>query len=580
MYGMLIQKKNIMKKISRTINIETYKLIIVIVLLTISIIRILIQFRIPYCINPGEPVDDGLMQKIALHLFHGEYLGVYDEFTLCKNWVYSYLLAFCYKFLFPYPLLLGFLNIGSAYAVCRSFKNNISFVPRAIMYVLLIFSPITFAELPALRIYRNSIIQYFTLLVFAGFIGLFLRKEEKSIKPLIPWVVLECVSLPLFWFIKEDSIWILPFCVVITVLALVWVFIHQRENIIKKAIVFLGPFIATIIMSLGISFANYNHYGLFATDDRAHTEAANVYSAFLHIDHDYDDGGVWVTNEMFEQAATVSPTFAPIWEEMKVLPHYKEENGEVLGDVFMWRIRHAMNEMGYYTDAAETNEIYKKINNELQEAFNNGSLSEDNYIHISKLMKGLSIDEIIECIPKAVKNMYHVSVYGDLELVGLASTGDLKKISTQQYLLGLNTYMRMPTDFQTDINNYGNHLIEKINIIIAIYQRFGIVLDILAIIGFVVFFVALVYYMSKRDYKRLNLFIVMCGIILSAFVVAFEFEAFSGYFNYSSPTNYDDFVEFYSVAMYPLVSLFKYLAIIFGAYEVVGFIKNIYHKHS
>ena len=82
------------------------------------------------------------------------------------------------------------------------------FFSRAIIYFLLIYSPVTFDDLTALRVYRNSIIPYAVLFIFAGFIALFLLKDEKNIKKLIPWGVLECICLSVCFFDSGNVIYI------------------------------------------------------------------------------------------------------------------------------------------------------------------------------------------------------------------------------------------------------------------------------------------------------------------------------------------------------------------------------------
>ncbi len=570
---------------NKTINIKKYQLIIGVIVVAISIFRVFMQMKMPYSFHPKQSVDDWLMQKMALHLYNGEYLGLYDEYTLCKDYVFSYLLALCYKFIIPYPVLMGLLNIGSACAICMAVKKYIPYVARVVMYLLLIFSPVTFADSTALRVYRNSILPYLTLLVFAGFIAFFLNKEEKGIKPLIPWIIIESISLPLFWYVKEDSIWVLPFCVVITVLALIWVWINHRDDFIKKLIAFSIPVLMTIVMGLGIATTNYMHYGVFTTNDRSHTEAAKTYSNILKIESDAsEDDPVWVNAGMYEKAAEASPTFAMVWDRIK---ESNNANGgtTALGDLFIWKIRHTLLEMGYYTDAKETNELYGKINDELEEAFDNGSLKKDDLIHLSGLMKGMSFGEIVNCIPKAIKNMYNVSVYKNLELDVVGSTDKASKqetetfeahknIATQQYLLDCNTFLRHPLDYQEEEANYAWHYLGHINKIIKAFQKSGKFIDVLAVAGFIAFFIMVITGMIKKDYKRLNPFIVLCGIILSAFVASFEVESFSDYFHSISPEFYDDFIGFYSVSMYPLIDTFKYLSIIFGIKELICFIKK------
>lgn len=528
-------------------------------LFIISIARVLIQFKLPLSINVDQTADDGLLQNLALNLYNGNYLGEYDYLTLCKNNMYSYILLFCYKTMIPYTVVLSLLNIGSAFAICKALEKYLSKLSRFIIYVLLIYSPVTFSNLTALRVYRNSVLPYLVIFVFAGFIALFLRKEEEQKKTFIPWIILECICLPIFWYMKEDSIWVLPFCIVISIMSLVWIYINDRKRILRKTIYFILPFFSVMVVSCATMILNYRYYGIATVNDRSGTEAADFYANLLRIEGDSGENeAVWVDDETLQLVSSVSPTFAPIYEEMKKSDAFLTD-GELYGDYYIWKIRFIMDELGYYKTASKANETYEKMNDELEEAFSNGDIQKDNLIHLSPQMKGLTVKEIIGFIPTAIKNMVHTSTYGNLELVNLGSHGDVTKLTTQQYLLGNNTFKEHTTDFQIEAKEYQTHFTLHANFVIGLYQRFGKIFDFLSIVS-IMFYVIILFrdMVLYKKFKECNLFIVLCGIILSAFVVALEVELFMSWF---STEMYKAFLEFYSVSEYPLIEIFKYVSI-------------------
>lgn len=527
-------------------------------LIAVSIIRVLLQFKLPLSINVDQTADDGLLQNLALNLYNGDYLGKYDYLTLCKNSFYSYILAFCYKTMIPYTVLLSAFNIGSAYAICRAVKKQFSKISRSIIFVVLIYMPYTFSNLTALRVYRNSVLPYFVLFVFAGFIALYLRKDEDRRK-WISWVVLECICFPCFWYLKEDSIWILPFCLVISILSLVWIFIHDRKVIVEKAICFLLPFMSLCIVTVAIMLVNYEYYGIATVNDRSKTEAGKFYSNLIAIDGaGGENSSVWVDNQTLQSVAKISPTFSGIYNEMKKSDAFLTD-GEMQGDYYIWKIRFTMNDMGYYETATKANEIYAKMNDEVEEAFESGDLKKDNLIHLSSQMRGLTMEGILGFIPKAISNMGHMSTYKNLEYNNLGSHGDVIRLETQQYLLGNNTFKEHTTEYQEEAKEYQLHLCSHVNVLILIYQKLSKHMDVLAIICFVLYISNMLYNMLKRKiYGQFDLFIILSGIILSAFLVALEVELFMSWFD---DEMYSSFVEFYSVSEYPLISVFKYFSI-------------------
>lgn len=566
------------KRSTYNLSFTKNDLIIICILVAVSIIRILIQMRLPLRITPTEVYDDKLAQDTALHIFHGEYLGSYDYLTLCKHPIYSFILAFCYKFLIPYPLFLSLLNIGSAFVICRAFGDKLPRISRIIIYILLIFSPMTMGNITALRVYRNSILPYLALFIFAGFIALFLRKDSTTKHSFIPWCILLCIALPLFWYTKEDAIWILPFCLTISILAIIWIIINDKRRLSKTIVAFSLPFLSLIITTLVISTINYSYYGIFTTNDKANTEASKLYGNLLLLQDTSEKSSpfIWVSHDILEKVAKVSPTFAPIEEEMNKRSDLTNPDGELDGDIYTWKIRIAMDSLGYYKDAQLANNTYKQINSEIEEALNNGSLKKNNLIHIVGQMRGLTFSEIMGYIPESIINMYQLSKYSNLELKELGSGGDISDITTQEYLLNNNTILVDNTpDYQMSVKSYNEHLESTLNILIRIYQESAIPLDIIAIICFLVYTAIMIYDITKKHLKKINCFIVLCGIILSALIVSFEVVIYMDSFSGLAPKEvHDIFINFYCVSMYPLIDVFKYVAITLGIVSVVSIIKS------
>lgn len=188
-------------------------------------------------------------------------------------------------------------------------------------------------------------------------------------------------------------------------------------------------------------------------------------------------------------------------------------------------------------------------------------------------MKGLTIDEICSFVPKSMINLYDVSVYKRLILSLMPSSGSMKDITTQQVLLGSNAFLGNSDEYswQAQAGGYQCHLADRINKGIKIYQNAGSVIDILALIGFGIYTICMIYNIIKRNYSLLNMFVVLCGIILSAFVVSLEVELFASWFDKEM---FEGFISFYSVTLYPLVSVFKYLSIVLGINAIIEMVRN------
>src|SRR5690606_10679919 len=74
------------------------------------------------------------------------------------------------------------------------------------IYLVLLWNPMSY-EAPTLgRIIRQNLYTPLGMLIFAGLIALYYRREEKFRRQL-PWAVLIGLSAALFWMTREESIW-------------------------------------------------------------------------------------------------------------------------------------------------------------------------------------------------------------------------------------------------------------------------------------------------------------------------------------------------------------------------------------
>lgn len=92
-------------------------------------------------------------------------------------------------------MLLALLQAVGAWLFVRAlsvrWKNPYG---QTLLYLLLLFSPISLTQLVTQRLYRMAIVPGMVLVVFSGMIGLTLRKEL-PLKKQLPWAVLTGMAL-------------------------------------------------------------------------------------------------------------------------------------------------------------------------------------------------------------------------------------------------------------------------------------------------------------------------------------------------------------------------------------------------
>ena len=204
----------------------------------LAIIKQFLVFDLPiYAISNALP-DDGLMVYLAEHLKNGHWLGNYQRLTLVKGIGYPLFLVISNILPFSYLSVSSLFYTGSvlcmAYAVKPLFKTYKSL---AVLYAVLLFSPVAASLVTFQRVYRNSISAAQVLLIIGSFAGLYFRREW-SVRRQLPWILGAIAGLVSFYYTREDAIWIVPFVLVVTfiyigtVIYRYWTF-SKKELIIR-----------------------------------------------------------------------------------------------------------------------------------------------------------------------------------------------------------------------------------------------------------------------------------------------------------------------------------------------------------
>lgn len=422
------EKKKIMNK----------KKIFYIGVIGLILFRIWIALALPLQAAGDMVEDDVLLFQYAKTLLKGEWLGQYDLHTFLKGITYPFFLAVFYKLHIPYSLGIITLYIMACATMVYALKPVIKNQYVSIcVFLLLLYSPSMLTTHYVQRLYRMAIIPSFVLLVFGFQIGLFLRIEEKG-RCLVWWILGECISIALFWYIREDSVWILPFILVSTAVMIFRIIKGKllRRQKLKRCIAAILPILAIGCSVLVVGGINYIHYGVFATTD-LRTYLPIEYNTFIgnieKIESDEAIENVKVPRDSILKACDASPTLNTARESIEKFydTHwttygYKNVEGEITGNYYWWALRYSLSWAGHYQDAVETEQFLEKVNDELEQAFETGELTakEENNIFYTLIEDGESIiDKIVEnakqIIGYSVCGVGHVTGSGNKENVRL-----------------------------------------------------------------------------------------------------------------------------------------------------------------
>ena len=418
------------------------------------------------------------------------------------------------------------------------------------------------------RSYRNAILPYGVLYVFSVFIGMYLRKEE-PVKNIIPWSIIGCITFPFFWHIKEDSIWVLPFIIVINFLFIINLLLTNKKDkkeLIKKFVLIFLPFISLLIINIIISYLNYSYYGVFLISDKGDGEFGRMISNMYKIEDEEKSDDIWISKKMLNDLSKVSPTFNTLQPEIVNNAAWLNEDGEVLGDLIIWKIRYIMTNAGYFENAVKVQEFSREVNQDIEKAFKDGTLKKNNNkIYISSQMRGLTIKEIFDYFPKTIQMMDKVSNYEGCGIsINTTNTGDPNKIQYIQSVLGVIT--KDKGDLQ-DVS----HRSEKVsNLIVDGFKKASFIINILAIIGYLLYTIKMVTELISKKFEKLDIWFSITGIILSALVACLELVLFLDYLPDKLISRYR---AFFAAGIFPLIQLFKYVSIYMLIMIIVNFVK-------
>ena len=567
-----------------------------IIMLLFTVFRILAGLRIPYMILADQRYDDRMLFENAYDLLSGVWLGDYDAYTLAKGIGYPLFLVLAKKLCLPYSVLLSLLQAAGAWLFVRavSVRWQNSYV-QTLLYLLLLFSPISLTLLVTQRLYRMAIIPGMVLIVFSGMIGLTLRKEQ-PLKKQLSWAVLTGVALAFFWQIREDSVWILPFVAVMTVwnVGYVMLILHKKRTgrqLLFQCLTFLLPILLLFAGNMSISAINQIHYGVFLSNDRTEGNFAELMSLLYRLDSNTEvNSDIWISRDTIARAEAVSPTLQQI---QPLLDTYVEDwstsNGEIPGDHFSWVLRDAVQDSGYSPDAVSAQTFYGNVLTELRSAIDRGDFTEKQggALYFSSQSRGVLPAEIPGILSDTLQNVWKIAGYTDCALSSSAkSTGRLSDIRRMEALTSCLAVYPTLSQFQAsdydsiadetlyDFNEiYSSGMVSLLNKSNAVYQLLGQPLFLLALLALCVLTVRVIYGLFHGDRTDLEQWILTCGVLLSVILLRFGCSLFTGWFT----EDMQKFINsFYSCGVYMLLQMFKYLAI---GTTIVN-LKTIFTKHQ
>ena len=530
--------------------------------------------------------DDFLMVRYAESMLQGLWLGEFRGATLTKVVGYSAYLAIMSKLGIPYSLGNTVFYCLCVLLFCMAlYKLFPNLYVAFFMYVYMLFSPIMLNKDAIQKIYRAGFQSSVTLLLIAAIIGVYgtILRGQHVVRTIL-WSILASVSLTVFWFTKEDGIWLVPFVVCGLGIAAVVLFTgdnkpsvgygvwsgtgagggdgfsrgrnkpsgstgvfgagsgrgrnkpsagagagfgggraaRSKAYVITCCICFVLPAVSLVAASFAIRFTNNRHYGEFAVTDRNDTYYSKVMSDLYHIDDGQQPLLIWLSRDGLEKAFEVSPALA---ETKPYIDGMYQGSWAVTTDGEM----HGDGIYWALREAVEANGLYEKggaVVNEYYKKVHEELTAAFKDGRLPKDTKSIYISSGGRGMTKEEILEYFPAKFPEMVKVLLKYSLNVTAASPAEgdpeHVQRMAAIVKSPYVLEDGSNASEFETGVKCAVYdTLVYSKCGIAVTIVAAIGFLLFFIMLIVGLFRKNFDRVPLMLVSLGMGLSAVLYIF-----------------------------------------------------------
>ena len=347
------------------------------IILVLSIIKQIMVSCLPLLAISNGTHDDMMMVNMAENLLNGHWLGIYSQYTLVKGIFFPAFLALSnfigISYINAANLLYTVACIFFIYAIKDFFKEKNQKKFMLIIFIILLFNPVSYASWTLQRVYRNGVTLAQVLFIFGGYFAVFLKRKENIKKKFVLGYVVLVLLLQLS-LIQEKMLF--GFCLFVLVVTIVLIGIKIiDEKCVKKKIthslVMAIPVITLFVTNLLISSLNYYAYGIFTTNELNDSNFKDAMQSIYSVKNKEDVEYVSVTREKLKRLYKMSPSLNSIKDELEASMDAwskldrNPDDDEVEDGWFFWSLRDAVSNAGYYENAKKADSFYKKVSDEI-----------------------------------------------------------------------------------------------------------------------------------------------------------------------------------------------------------------------
>lgn len=536
----------------------------IIAIIIFAILRILLVDNIPIVAFPSQVYDDDLMLKLAENIRAGNWLGEYNSDTLVKGPFFPFLLA-----------MINYLGISYIHAMslcytlsCLYFVYTIkdllkSKVSLFVIYLLLLFNPVSYAFWTLQRVYRNGITLAQVLLIIGSMFAVYQRRDGK-IKNMLPFAIVGGITLATLWLTREDGIWILPFIITVIMITIVSMIVKSRnedkkiqlaKTILTKIVIVLLPMILLYTSLNIIRGINQHYYDVNIYNEISDGYFGKVIKIMYSVKTDEDIEYVTVTRKKLKLLYEQSETLNSIKDELEASvsawdgADRKPGDGQVEDGWFWWALKGAVYEKGMYQNAKTANDFYKKIYDEINQAIKEGKL-ETQISMPSNLMSPWKSEYLTKLPIEMAKTSWYIANFNEVETVNRESEPGARRYEAFTQNIAIHTTQEAGTP--DIVAHYTNRYVRRLNRISKIYQTLGVAITVLSLVAYITITIRLIRTKDRKSVIDVWLLLTGIGCSLIVLIAGVSYNqitaCFSRYYMYLSGA-YPLLISFWGISI-------------------------------
>ena len=498
-----------------------YKWIVLLIILTL--IKVILCSLLPMFYLERMTYDDHLMMTLTENISNGNWLGDYNNFTLIKGPFFPLLLSFFRFIHLPTGIGISLIYVLACATFCyiiRDQFNNKKIL--YILYILLLFNPISMASETFERLYRYAIGPAQVLFFLAFLYGIY--KNLGKTKQMLPHLIGLGLTVSTIILTREDYLFI-------TVLLIICfgLFIIKLK---QKSFVLLLAIIVMIIPIYTIKAINNHYYGKYIINELTEISFKEAYLNILSIKPEENIYRVSIPKSTIYKLLEISPTFKTLSNGIENL---YLENDEIIDGYMIWYLRAIQASSNLNQTLQQADNFWSKVNDEINTAFKEGKL-EKRFVFPSVYMSPPTPNNIILAIKRLPKTIKYVLTYDEVmtfDYQNLKSQSKTMIFDLPESYSNYSEYYSVLLD--NDLENTAqigtlsyNGVGGVCNTITLVYKGLSIIINVFGILSFIVLIL-------KRQTSHLFLpniiFICLSLIILGiTYTDASAFDAIRYYY--------------------------------------------------